>query len=451
MYRNRLPALFFACLWIFSAAIPARAQQSAMSLNNCIQYASEKNPQMQIAQLQIADADWQIKENKAIGLPQISLGLDYQYFIQRPGVPASVFQFGPPDPAGDTLGDIKIAFSAKHNLTPSISLNQLLFSNSYRIGLRAARYYREYVQHQVNVTQKTLRDQVTEAYLPALLIAENLLVLDKNITNLEKSLQETTATQQAGFAEQLDVDRLQLTLSNLRSERDNLDRQREIVVNVLKMAMGMPVKESITLSDDLQKLMAAYADTDIAGQLNYMNRPEYVQLLKGRELNLLEAELYAKPWMPTVAGFIQYQPGWQGAFAEDSKWFFIPSAVAGISVKVPLWDGGAAKAQRERVLIAGKTIDVQKQLLENSITLEFENARKQFLNASERVKSQQSNLELAQRIHNTTQTKYKAGVGSSFELVNSEQQLYSAQQALMQAQYDLLTAKVAVKKALGAE
>ena len=450
MYRNRLPALLFVCLWILGSATPALSQ-STMSLDNCVQYAFEKNPQMQIAQLQIADADWQIKENKAIGLPQISVGLNYQYFIQRPGVPASVFQFGPPDPAGDTLGDIKIAFSPKHNLTPSITLNQLFFSNSYLVGLRAARYYREFVAHQVKLTEKTLRDQITDAYLPALLIAENLLVLDKNIANLEKLHQETKATQEAGFAEQLDVDRLQLALSSLRSERDNLDRQRDIVLNALKMAMGMPINESISLSDDLKKLLSDYAATDIAGQLNYMNRPEYVQLLKGRELNLLQAELYSKTWLPTVAGFIQYQPGWQGAFAEDSKWFFIPSAVAGISITVPLWDGGAAKAQRERVLIAGKTIDTQKQLLENALNLEFENAKKQFMNASERVKSQQNNLDLAQRIHSTTQIKYKAGVGSSFELVSSEQQLYSAQQALMQAQYDLLSAKVAVKKALGGE
>lgn len=450
MYRNRLPTLFFLTFGVLGAALPMHAQKT-MRLTDCVQYAFEHNPQMQIAQIQIADADWQIKENKAIGLPQISVGLSYQYFIQRPGVPASVFQFGPPDPAGDTLGDVKIAFSAKHNLTPSISVNQLLFSNSYLVGLRAARYYREFVQHQLKVTQKNLRDQVTDAYLPALLIAENLLVLDKNIANLEKLLRETTATQQAGFAEQLDVDRLQLALSSLRTERDNLDRQRDIVLNALKMAMGMSIQESITLSDDLQQLITAYADTDIAGQVNYMNRPDYVQLLKGRELNLLQSELYDKPWLPTVAGFIQYQPGWQGAFAEDSKWFFIPSAVAGLSVNIPLWDGGANKARRERVLLAGKTIDSQKQLLENAINLEFENARKQFLNATERVKSQEKNLELAQRIHNTTQTKYTAGVGSSFELVSAEQQLYSAQQALMQAQYDLLAAKVAIKKALGGE
>ncbi len=417
-----------------------------MRLADCIQYAYDNNPQMRIAQLQVTDADWQIKENKAIGFPQLAAGISYQYFIQRPGIPASIFAFGP---GSDTLGDIKIAFSAKHNLTPSLAYNQLLFSNSYLIGLKAAQYYREYVADQLAVTRQTLRDQVTDAYLPALLIAENLGILDKNIGNLEKLLSETKATQQAGFAEQLDVDRLELSLSSLKAERDNIVRQREIVVNALKMAMGMPVKQALELADDVQKLMSEYAGADLTSELNFMNRPEYIQLLKGRELNLLQAKLYEKPWMPTLAGFLQYQPGWQGAFAEGKKWFFIPSAIAGVSLSIPIWDGGANKARRERVLVTVQTIEAQKQLLENALTLQLENARKQYQNATERVQTQQKNLALADRIYTTTQTKYKSGVGSSFELVSAEQQLYSAQQALLQAQYDLLSAKVAVKKALG--
>ena len=448
MHRILLQTLLLAGAGVLMPGAKTLGQTS-MSLADCIQFAFDNNPQMQIAQLQITDADCQIRESKAIGFPQLSAGLSYQYFIQRPGIPASIFQFGPPGSGSDTLGDIKIAFSAKHNLTPSLSYNQLLFSNSYLIGLKAAQYYREYVMIQLDVTRQTLRNQVTDAYLPALLISDNLGILDKNIANLEKLLSETRATNQAGFVEQLDVDRLDLALSSLRAERDNIVRQREIVVNALKMVMGKPVKQELQLNDNLQKLMAEYAGADLTSELNFMNRPEYVQLLKGRDLNLLRAQLYEKPWMPTVAGFVQYQPGWQGAFAEGKKWYFIPSAIAGVSVSVPIWDGGGNKARHDRVLITVKTLEAQKQLLENAFTLEVENARKQYQNATERVQSQQKNLDLAQRIYNTTQTKYKAGVGSSFELVSAEQQLYSAQQALMQAQYDLLSAKVAVKKALG--
>lgn len=444
MHRILLQTLWLAGLWV---SVPAGkiVGQTPMSLPDCIQYAYDNNPQIRIAQLQITDADCQIRESKSIGYPQLSASIGYQYFIQRPGIPASAL--GIPG-----AGDEKVAFNAYHSLTPGLAWNQLLFSNSYLVGLRAARYYKAYVEQQVAVTKRELRNAVTDAFLPALLISENLAILDKNIGNLEKMLSETKATNQAGFAEQLDVDRLELSLSTLRAERDNLVRQREVVVNALKFAMGMPVQQEIALSGNVQQLLAEYAGADPgAAEVNFSNRPEYVQLLKGRDLNAIQIELYSKTWMPTVAAFVQYQPGFQGAFGNDTKWFFIPAAIAGVSINVPIWDGGTTRAKRERAAISVQTIDAQKQILENAITLEVENARKQYLNAAERVKSQQKNLDLAQRIYNTTQTKYQAGVGSSFELVSAEQQLYAAQQSLMQAQYDLLTARVAIKKALGSE
>lgn len=443
-YEHFLKLVIASILILFTA--PLSAQTTTMSLSDCIGYAQSNHPDIKVAQLQITDAEWQIKENKATGLPQISGNLNYQYFIQRPGIPESALF-----PGG---GDSKLFFNASHSLTPSLSFNQLFFSNSYRIALKAAQYYRDYVNVQMAVTKKKIKDQVTDAYLPALLLTENLSILDKNISNLEKLLSETKAINKAGFAEQLDVDRLELSLSTLQSERGNLLRQQEIVINALKLAMGKPVAEPLTPADNLTKLLDEYGEADLASEVNYMSRPEYIQLLKGRELNTLQIDLYRKPWMPTVSGFVQYQPGWQGGFgASDdpgySKWFFIPAAVAGVSVNVPIWDGGGSKAKRERAIIAVQTIDAQKQLLENAINFEVENARKQYLNAQERVANQVKNLELTQRIYNTTETKYKAGVGSSFELTQAEQALYTAQQSLIQAQYDLLAAKTAVKKALG--
>jgi outer membrane protein TolC len=120
-----------------------------------------------------------------------------------------------------------------------------------------------------------------------------------------------------------------------------------------------------------------------------------------------------------------------------------------LSVSIPIYDGGGSKAKRERAVISAQTVDIQRGMLENALTLELDAARKQYLNAQERVANQEKNVALAQRIYDTTQTKYRAGVGSSFEITQAESGLYSAQQGLLQAQYDLLTAKVAIRKALG--
>lgn len=418
--------------------------QSPMSLSDCINFALEQHPQVKIDRMKMLDADYQIRENKAVGLPQITAGLNYQYFFQKPISVLPDF-FG-----GGQAFDRTQSFALRNNINGSIGWNNLLFSNSYRIGLKAAKYYRELVSQQLNVTRRNLRNQVTEAYLPTLLIDENLGMFDKNIANLEKILNETKAINKAGFAEQLDVDRLQLSLSNLKTERENLQRQYEITVSALKFAMGKPIADEMTIADNLDKLLLQYEEADITSAVNFENRPEYIQLLKARQLSELQINLNQKTWLPTVAAFANYQPGFQGEnlFKEQ---FYTPSGVLGLAVNFNLWDGGAAKAREQRKMLEVAQVNEQKRLLEEGIRLEVEVARKQYVNANLRVLNQMKNLELAQKIYETTQTKYKAGVGSSLEVITAEQALYQNQQSLMQARYDLLQAKIAVKKALGNE
>jgi outer membrane protein TolC len=440
MQKKNFPKLLLFSLFLFIFT-QVNGQSREMGMEDCVNYALSNHPDVKVAELALKDADWQIKESKSIGLPQFSGGIDYQYFIQRPGIPQSALF-----PGGT---DEKVYFSANHSLAPSISWDQLFYSRDYGLALRGAQVYRDYAQAGLALTRQNIRFQVIDAYLPTLVITEGVKILDKNISNVEKLLSETKAVSKAGFAEQLDVDRLELALSTLQSDRSSLLRQQEIVVNALKFTMGMPVQDSIELVDNLDTLLARYVTTDLVSQVNFMNRAEYIQLLKARDLNALQVDQNSKVWIPSVRGFLQYSPSWQGGFGDDPRWFFIPSSLAGISVSFTIWDGGLSKAKRERARLDVQSVDQQKRTLENAITLEVGNARKQYVNAQERVSNQRRNLDLAQRIFNTTETKYRAGVGSSFELTQAEQSLYTAQQNLINALYDFLLAKSAVRKALG--
>lgn len=428
---------FIVFLW--ALAHGAYAQQPVKNLTDCIQYAYENSPELKIAQLKVSDAEWQVKENKAYGYPQLTGGLGYQYFIKVPAVPASALGFG--------TGDARIAFQLRNNISGDVGVNQLLFSNDYLLGLRAAKIYRELAEEQLSTTRRTVRNQVIDAYLPALIITESVNILDKNIGNIQTLLRETAATQEAGFSEQLDVDRLQLSISTLQSQRSNLLRQRETVINALKFTMGYPVADPLEVTDSVDRLLAEYGVGDTTQQLSLTNRPEYRQVLKARELQTLDIERYTRPWMPVVSGFVNAQGSYQG----NDELFWVPSSLAGVSANVNLWDGGITKAKRERSRVALAEVEQQQVQLENALALEVENARKTYISAIEDVRNRQENLRLAEKIYNTTQIKYKAGVGSSFELVSTEQQLFDAQRLLLDAQYQLLSAWTDFKQALATE
>jgi outer membrane protein TolC len=422
---------------IASRSNTLQAQQS-MSLEDCIAYALERHPQIKLAQLEIRDADWQIKENTAVALPQLNIGVDYQYFIQQPELPAEALGF-PADPG------TKFTFALRNNLTGTIGVNQLLFNNSYLLGIKAAKEYRKYVDIKLEAAKTALRNSVTDAYVPALILTENINILNKNLEVQEQLLYETREVYKAGFAEQLDVDRIEFASTTLQTERDNLVRQQEILVDLLQFAIHMPVNEEIVLSDDVTRLLTEYADVNPDESLSYQNHSDYVAVLKARELSEIQVDLYAKNWLPSLSAFAQYQPSYQG----NDQLFWIPSALAGVKLNIPLYDGGFARAKKERAMVTAAEVDIQKETLERVYNLELETARKQLINAQMRVANEERNINLAQRIYDTSQTKFKAGVGSSLEVTQALSGLYQSQGQLIQARYELLKARIAVKRALG--
>nr|MDQ3017506.1 TolC family protein [Bacteroidota bacterium] len=217
MFRKIL-FLPFAILFI----IQLNAQEP-MSLSEATEFALTHHPDVRIAKLKVKDAEWQIKENKATALPNVTLGVNYSYFILQPAVPAEALGFGEPGQ--------KLRFALRNNLAGKLGVNQLLFNNSYLVGIKAARLYRDYVTLELHAVEEKLRQSVRDAYLPALLITESVEVLDKNITNQEKLLGETREIYKAGYVEQLDVDRLDLLASTLKTERESLLRQRDILID----------------------------------------------------------------------------------------------------------------------------------------------------------------------------------------------------------------------------
>ena len=120
-----------------------------------------------------------------------------------------------------------------------------------------------------------------------------------------------------------------------------------------------------------------------------------------------------------------------------------------LNQSINIFDGFATKTKIERASLALKQLQLQKADVERGITLQVMNARIAYINSVKRLENQNKNLILAERIFDTTNKKYKGGVGSTLEITTAEQQLYTAQQNVRQAQYDIIVTYKSIQKALG--
>ena len=457
-----MKALYAIGFWLLFAGMPLFGQKN-FSLEEAIRYANENNLRLRIQKTDIQDVDGQIKEYYSIGMPKLSGSASYNHYLK---LPTSIFPNFISPAIYDVLFDenllarrdidagpgVPVQFGTKNNLNASLEFSTMLFDGSFIVGLKMQKMYRELIEKQMGQTEADVRYQVTKAYLAALAIQDNLQLVQKNLDNLNKLRKELNEIYQAGLIEKLDLDRVDLSLQNLGSEKEKLDRISDITMQVLKFQMSYPQEDSIRLSEKLSDILnRSYVEImDPAIQLNLQQRPEYPSIAKGIELAEINIRRLKSSYLPSLFGFATYQQSLQRTDlfdGNDNNWF--ETALLGVSMSVPIFDGLERKARISRAKTLLSKSQLQLTAFEQGVQLEFKNARTQYVNASTTLESRKKSLALAERIYETTNIKFREGIGSSLEITSAERDLYQAQANLLEAQVSLIQAKVDLDKSIG--
>lgn len=436
--------------------------QERLSLQQAIDYAIKHHNQLKQNELDYRTAEQTIKEFRSIGMPKINGNVDYSYYMAVPAQPVADFitpsvygvlfqenviperQLGPPE-------TFEFSFVQPNVLTGSIAANMLIFDGSYLYGLKAAKLYRELVNKERDQTIQSITNNVTKAYMAVLIVEKNKEVVSQNIQVLEKSLADTRAVYDSGFAESLDVDRLQLSLENLKTEISNLDQIIQLSYNLLKFQMNYPIDQQIVVADDLESMVneVTVEELTLDSEINMSNRAEFAVISTGQKLNELDLKRNKAGYLPSASAFVSAQQSLQrNNLFDNNEVGWLPTAVIGVNIKVPIYDGGEKSAKIEQVKLKMAKTDLQKQDLERAITLEVRNAQLSIINARNTVQSRKRSLDLAQKIYDKSRIKFTEGVGSSIEVSQAEGDLYQAQANYINALYDLLTAKTELNIAL---
>lgn len=417
----------------------------SFSMQEAVAFGYQNHRDLSIAANELEKARQQMVEARAIGLPQVNAGVDYNYFIQLPTSLIPEQFINPNAPDGQFL---EIAFGTKNNLTAQATLSTLLFDGTYLMALQASKKYIEFAKVNFDNQRITLGNNIKKAYLPPLLLKENIQTVQKNIEILEQLYFETDEMYKAGFVEKLDVDKLALTVDNMKMLKKDLEKNYKIALDALKMQMGYPIAESLELSETIQSLSADMDQDLLTKTMDYNDRPEFRLLNHSKIMSELNVKRYKRGYWPSLSGFLNYQQVIQGDDLFNDP-ISTPASVTGISLNIPVFDGFMKKAKIQQAKLDVENVVHQQELMTNVIDFQLESARESFVNAQENVKSRQKNLDLAEEIFDMAQEKYKEGVGSSLEIIQAEQSLQDSQQNHLRALYEFVLAKIDMQIALG--
>ena len=122
---------------------------------------------------------------------------------------------------------IPVQFGTTFQAQGGASASLLVFSADYLIALQATKEYISLMNINVTRSKTELVSQVSKAYYGVLVNKERIKLLDANVAKLEKILNDTKAFHKQGFAEQIDVDRLEVAFNNLLTEKQKKHNQRK--------------------------------------------------------------------------------------------------------------------------------------------------------------------------------------------------------------------------------
>lgn len=419
------------------------------TLEQCIEYAIENRVEIKNAQLDNQIAKAKVGEVRAQGLPQVnaSLSLINNYKVPLTFLPAQAIN--PQAPEGEVVG---VEFQPPYIGQSQIELQQLVFSGSYILGLKAASTYTQLSEKQITQSKIEVAEAVSKAYYSLLINRERIELLKQNYNRIDTVYQQTKALYENGFAERIDADRLKVSANNLKMEIQNFERLIELSEMLLKFQMGLEQEDKLTVSGSLEGLEISEADA-LVSEINPEQRIEFSMLQTQKELNLLQLKEYKARYLPTLGFFINYGANMGSPNAKDLVPFssdrWATGGALGISLNVPIFDS----FQKHHLIQQEKfnLMKTENQMRDFSriVNLQVSQAQVTLKNSIDKLKFQDENMNLAKEIFRVTKIKYEEGVGANLEVVEAETAYKEAQTNYYSALYDAMVAKIDMQKAQG--
>jgi outer membrane protein TolC len=444
----------------------SRAQEPIkLSLDDAIRMALKNNTDILNSQLDLKIAQKKIWETTATGLPHFDAKGTYQHLFKVPTISFPSIELSktkiPYDETTGTgttseltlsdgeniylnsvAGD-EIELSVKNYTTFDFTVSQLIFNGAYFIGLQASKTYYALSKQNDEKTKLDVTETVVNTYHMIQLGEESRKILSQNLENINKTVYEVSEMHKQGFLERTDVDQLEVTANTVRNAMNQIDSNLDVAYRLLKIQLGMEDTARIELTDKTESnealtkssLELIYEPFGLERNVDYQLAKTAVQLAK------LDYKREQTGFLPVITGFYNHTEK-----LKTPAFDFTPKDMIGINLSLPIFSSGQRLALVSQKKMAFDKAENTRQLVSRSLTMQASQYQNDLKLKLEKLLIQEKNKELSEDIYQRTLEKYKLGVASSMDLMNSHNQYLSNLTNYYQSVYDLLGSKSKLEK-----
>lgn len=417
----------------------SQSETTSLSIDDAVKYGIENNRRLMNAEREIKMAYKERWKTIAIGLPNVTLDLNYLNYLELPTslIPAEFF--------GGQKGEFsEIQFGTEQSAIGSVRMEQLLFDGSWLVGLE---YSQIYLAASENFYEKTLlevRESIVKLYSLVSILNEGIILLEDNLENFRKDLFEVTELYNNGFEEVENVEQIKITLAQAELSLLQAKKTKDNQLNLLKLVLGINIEDEILLSTSI--------DDFIAENIIFSNSFEDFNTSKNIDVKIsqnifdtkrIEYKLEKSKQLPKVSGFLSgTYTGFNNEFDFTNKtqnWF--GSSVLGVNLEIPIFNAFKLNVSSQKAKIAMNQAMTNLEEQEEKTQAEVQQKLNDYQLAIQTLNVSEQNMNLSMSIEEKNSIKFFEGIVSSFELRQAQLQLLDSQQKYLNSVLELISIK----------
>ena len=399
-----------------------------LSLSEAQDYAVETNRSLRNASLAVQKAYAQRWQTIASMLPSADLSWGYTsmmgYKMNFGGMPIEM-------PDNGTLG-----ITAAVGINGQAIVGALL--NNVAIDMQKL---------SLQQSEDNLRANIKTSYASVLVLQNVVTLLESSLANIEQMAEMTQRSVDVGAAEQTTADLIKVRVNTLKNNINANLRSTQLALNALKVLLDVPAETELVLTSTLEDFLSAEAVVALLGNDFILENNLNYQLLE-KNVELAKKNVHMAGWAygPTVA--LAYQYNQKDYFGKKEGLNMTPPNAVSLNISMPLWSSGKRAAGVVEKKIALEEARNTFAETANNLGIQNEQLRYNLQNGYETYMNEKDNMDVTQRVFESTTNKFNQGAASNLDLVNASNDLITAQSSYVQAVLTLVNAQVELEKFL---
>ncbi len=430
-----------AIVFLLTISLPIYAGMP-LTVDEATNLALQNNESYLSAKEELIKAKNQVYEVRASAFPQLNAGVSY---IRNWELPTMSIDFG------DEQQELKMG--TDHSWTSELTLTQPLYNGgSVFAAWGIAKLYRKYSEFLLESQKRELKLRVIESYYSVVMTNELERVAAQAVELAEDNLDIVKKMNVQGLISDYEVLMAEVRLANLKPALIKAKSDTKITKQALNSLIGLDLNEQVDViwhMDSTEYFIPEY-DLDSLKHYAVENRPELNMIdleAKMRKKNITVASAGYRPKLNFLTT-LQYQ-----AQFDDNKWpgrsDWIRSYYSGITLDIPIFDSWRTPSKVKQAKIEYKQAQLNKQELEDNLTLDIEQSWWNYQAARENFATQGQSVEMARRGLDIARVRFQNGVSTQLELFEAEVALSTAENYRIIAFYDLVVGYASLMKAIG--